>query len=94
MIQFHRFPASIRSAEVTLRRSAVVVADGVARVADAQARIVAERDDFSHVDRRGNTVSLIFADGTAWKIGPGDGCGCKGSLQRWYRGQLARPVSA
>lgn len=94
IIQFHRFPASLRSSDgFTLRRSAIVVKDGIAEAADAGGRVVRTRDDYVEKRVTGNQTELVFADGTTWKVGPGDGCGgCTSPLKRWYLAQLTRPI--
>lgn len=92
MDDFSRFPARVLFSDGRLlRKAAVIVAGGRARVAEKQGdvQVVLDRDDVETVERLADRTTLVtFADGATLRIGKGDGCSCGSPLKTWWQAAL------
>lgn len=91
---YSRFPAAVASAKRHERKAAVIVAEGVARVAvlvPGQGVQVVEEFAVTEITTANRATTLIEDDGTEWTVGRGDGCGCGSPLRTWYNQQLGSP---
>lgn len=92
-VTYSRFPAAIRSERRSERRAAVVVADGLARVAVSTGQGVQVVEEFAVADvtTANRRTTIVGEDGTEWTVERGDGCGCGSKLRTWYREALGQP---
>lgn len=96
---FSRFPARVTTSDGTsLNRCAVIVLDGHAELAVQRpgadvhnadvVQVIATMDGVTLGDFA-REATLTAEDGQWWKVGEGDGCGCRSPLQTWYAMRIA-----
>lgn len=92
-MEFSRFPARVQFSDGRLlKKAAVVVAGGRARVAEragAAVTVVADRADVESVERQPDRTTVVaFADGSSIRVGKGEGCSCGSPLKTWFSALL------
>lgn len=89
MDDFARFPARVLFSDGRLiKKGAVVVANGRARIAEqTPSKVVNQLLDaeVESVERLADRTTLLtFPDGLTARIGKGEGCSCGSPLKTWY----------
>lgn len=93
-VAYSRFPAAVTSVKRAERRSAVIVAGGIARVAvivPGEGVQVVEEFTVESIATVARATTLTEPDGTTWMVERGDGCGCASPLRTWYNRELGSP---
>lgn len=94
MDAYDRFPARVLFSDGRLlRKAAVIVRDGRARVAEkaGDVQVVLDRRDVESIEQQPDRTTVVtFAGGDTIRIGKGDGCSCGSPLKTWYVAELRK----